>query len=73
MDHRNAKLDSHVVEEVARLKIIGAIDDEIVVLDDLFGVLRSHAQLMADDLYIRVEPLDGDGCALHLGHADAIG
>src|SRR5215831_8502287 len=44
-----------VVGQIARLKIIGAVNDDVVVLDDAERVLRSERKLVSVDLHVWID------------------
>ena len=45
---------ARVVHQIARLKVVGAVEDDVVVLEHLERVLRRQRQLVRDDLDRRV-------------------
>src|SRR6266702_4745579 len=49
----------HVVEQIARGEVVGAIQNHIVVSDDACNIGLIQALDVSDDLYIRVQSLDG--------------
>ena len=62
-----------VVEQVARREVVDAVDDDVVVLDDLHDVRGVQARLVLDDVDVRVERVDLLLGGVDLGHADAVG
>src|SRR5215831_1402624 len=60
-----------VVDEVARVEVVRAVDDEIVVFDDVHHVVYIDAHRQLDDVRVRVEGLDGLSSRVHLGPAHA--
>src|SRR5499425_481298 len=58
-----------VVDEVARVEVVRAVDDEIVVLDDVHHVVHVDPHGQLDDVRVRVEGLDGLRSRVHLGSA----
>ena len=44
MHHRDAELHRGVVEQVAAGEVVGAVDDDVVVLDDVDDVARVEAE-----------------------------
>ena len=58
-DVRLAQQDTGVVDEVARREVVGAVDDDVVVADDVEGVARVERHVVTDDLDVRVDAMDG--------------
>ena len=48
--------DRRVVDQVARLKIVGAVDDDVVVLDHVEDILRVQRESVLDDLDVGLIP-----------------
>src|SRR5437588_7885816 len=59
-----------VVGEVAGWEVVGAVDDDVVVLEYVEGVCRVQVLANADDLDVRVHRLQPIGRRLGLGPAD---
>src|SRR5215470_2641962 len=60
-----------IVDEIARVEVVGSIDDEVVVLDDVHHVVHVDAHGQLDDLHIGVERLDGLRARVDLGTSHA--
>ena len=73
MDDRDARGDGRVIEDVAGLERVGAVEDDVVAGDDPFDVRRDEHLLVDDDLDVGIEGVDRDPRALDLALADAIG
>src|SRR5580658_9701897 len=50
--------DAGVVDEVARLEVVGAVGDDVVVLEDLEGVGRGEHRVVLHDVGVLVQALD---------------
>src|SRR5262245_1374364 len=72
VDQRLAQLQRRVVDQVARREVVRAVDDHVVVLDDVEDVRRIEARLVPDHLHVRVQLGDRRLRRLDLGHADPI-
>src|SRR5688572_7321684 len=55
VDDRLAELERGVVDQVAGLEVVGAVDDDVEVLDDLEDVVRGQARLELLDLEVGVQ------------------
>ena len=55
VDHRLAQLQRRVVDQVARREVVRAVDDDVVVLDDVEHVLGRQPRLVPDHLHVRVQ------------------
>ena len=62
-----------VVDQVAGGEVVGAVDHQVVVPDQLAGVLRRQPGLVQGDLHVRVDLGDLVAGALQLGAADVGG
>src|SRR5579883_200044 len=62
-----------VIDEIARREIIGAIRDDVVVLDDLKGIGAGEHRLVLHDIQIRIERLQLFRRRFNLGAANVIG
>ena len=58
MDDRDVRRDRRVVEDVAGLERVGAVDDHVVVGDDPLDVGRDEHLLVEHDLDLGVERVD---------------
>ena len=67
---RLAQQDAGVVDEVARREVVRAVDDDVVVADDIEGVARVERHVVADDIDVRVDAVDGGLGGLGLGPAE---
>ena len=70
VDIRLLQENADVVAQVARGKIIRAIDDDIVGLDDLAGILGLEEGVVEIDLHIGVDLFDAIAGAVELLAAD---
>src|SRR5207247_5344757 len=70
VDVRLAQQNAGVVDEVARREVIGAVDDNVVRLQDVEGVGRGQLRLVEVDLHLRVDRLQAVLRRLELGSAD---
>jgi hypothetical protein len=71
VDERNAQPQARRAEQVACGEIVGAVDDDVMSLQQPFDVRRADAFLDGDDFDARVERRERDARRLDLGHADA--
>ena len=55
MHDRDALHQRRVVEEVARREVVGAVDDDVVALDDVEDVVGAEANVVGDDVDVGVE------------------
>ena len=70
---RLAQLQRRVVDQVARREVVRAVDDDVVVLDDVEDVRRLEPRLVPDHLHVRVQLGDRDARRIDLGHPHPIG
>ena len=68
-------LEQHagVIREVARREIIRAVHHDVVLPDDVHGVLGREPDAVEDDLYAGVDALDGVARGFALVAADVFG
>ena len=66
-------LDRRVVQQIARRKVVGAVNDHVVVGDDPVDVLRGEALLISDDPDVRIQSLERTLGRFDLRLADPIG
>ena len=59
--------------QVARREVVGAVDDHVVVGDQVEHVVLVHPERVDVDLHVGVERLDRDPRRLALVHAHAVG
>ena len=69
---RDPGRDRGIVEDVARLERVGAIEDDVVAGDDPVDVVRDEHLLVRDDRHVRVERGERLAGALDLLLADAV-
>ena len=50
VDDRDALLERRVVQEVARREVVGAVDDDVVAVDDVEHVARVEPRVVRDDV-----------------------
>ena len=62
--------DARVVDEVARLEVVGAVGDDVVVLEDLHRVGAGEHGVVLDDLRVLVEAVEHLLGGVDLEHAD---
>ena len=67
---RLAEQHARVVHEIARLEVVGAVDDDVVRPDDLERVARCERRLVRLDLDVRIEILDAVARRVELALAD---
>src|SRR5438309_90681 len=68
-----ARQVTRVVDQVTRLEIVRAVDDEIVVLDDLHHVVDGDARGQRDHVHVGIQRLQRARARLHLRLADVRG
>ena len=73
VDDRDAGRDRRVVEDVAGLEGVGAVEDDVVAGDDPLDVRGDEHLLVLDDLDVRVQGVDRDPRGLDLALADPLG
>ena len=71
VDVRLFQDDAGVADAIARRKIVRAVDDDVVVLDQVQHVGAVHDGLVLDDLGVGVEITQALGGGLHFVLADA--
>ena len=59
--------DAGVVDEELRRKIVGAVDDEIVILDEVEDVVARDEGMVSNHLHVRVHRFHGFLRGLYLG------
>ena len=62
-----ARHDAGIVDKELDGEVVGAVDYEVVVLDDVEGIVGTEEVVVRDDVDVRVDGLDLGGCAFHLG------
>jgi hypothetical protein len=67
---RLAEHDARVVREIARGEVVGAVDHDVVLADDLERVLRREPRLVQLDLHVRIEIRDARARGRELAVAD---
>ena len=72
MHHGDVRADGGVVERVARLEGVGAVEDDVVAGDDPLDVVGAEHLLVGDDLDLGVERVDGLRRGDDLALADAV-
>ena len=72
IDVRLVQEDADVVREIPRRKIVRAIDDDVVLLDDLSGILAAEHGVVQDDMHVRIDVLDPVARAVELLAADIL-
>lgn len=72
VDQRFAEFDAGIVEQIARRKIVGAVDHDIHVLQQGFDIAGSHACLQRFDLHAWIERGNALRGRADLGDADAV-
>src|SRR5207248_10526791 len=73
VDQRLLEEEGGVVGEVPGREVVGAVDDQVVGLEDLERVLRVDVQAVLDDLDVGVDGLQGLGGGLRLRLANVGG
>ena len=73
MDHRDPGGHRRVVEDVSRLERVGAVEDDVVAVDDPGHVVRDQHLLVGDHRHVRVERVDRPARRLDLLVADTVG
>ena len=67
---RFAEYHARVIDEVARWKIVSAVDDHVVVARDLERVVRRERHVVALDLHVRVDVANAIGRGVELRSPD---
>ena len=70
MHVRLAEQHTGIVGEVARREVVRAVHDDVVVAEDLEGVVRREPHAVLDDPHVRVHPSDPLRHHLRLRPAD---
>ena len=73
VDDRDAGRDRRVVEDVAGLERVGAVEDDVVAGDDPLDVVRHEHLLVGDDLDLGVQGVDRLPGGLDLALPDPVG
>ena len=68
-------LEQHagVVDQVARGEVVGAVDHDVVVLEDVEGVLAGERDFVLDDLHVRIDVQHVLAGGVELLAADVLG
>ena len=66
VDVRLVEEDTNIVGEIAGREIVGAVDDDIVVFDDLDGVVAAEHGVVKDDMDVGIDILDAIARAIEL-------
>ena len=72
MHHRDTEFDARVIEQVARRKVVGAVDDDVVTRDDVDDVARRESRVVGDHVDVGVEHRQGLLRGVDLSFADAV-
>ena len=64
--------ERRVVHEVARREVVGAVDDDVVAVDDVEDVVGAEARVVREDVDVGVHRREGGLRAVDLAHPDAI-
>ena len=59
MHHRHAELHRGVVEQVAAGEVVGSVDHHVVPVEDVHDVVGAEANVIGDDVYVRVDRGEG--------------
>ena len=73
MHDGDAVLHRRVVQEISGGEVVGAVDHDVVALDDAVDVRGPQALLVADDLHVGVQRLKRADRGRDLRLADAVG
>src|SRR5262249_54352835 len=65
-----AQQHAGVIDQVAGREVVGAVDDDVVGLENVQRVGRRQFRLVQVDLHLRVDCLEAVLCRLQLGAAD---
>ncbi len=68
-----AEQDAGVVDQVAGLEVVGAVGDDVVVLEDFERVGAGEHRVVLDDVEVRVQALEHDLGGVDLELADCRG
>ena len=60
-----------VVHQIARREVVGAVDDDVVAVDDVQDVVGAESRVVGEDLDVRVHRGERHLRAVDLAHADA--
>src|SRR5690606_37605872 len=55
VDVRDAEHHARVVDEITRREVVGAVNDDIVLAQDLERVLARETYIVCDDACVRIE------------------